>query len=153
MYCKCMFCHRLFSHVHGIGNGSREPITFVCRSTCTPCCKISNVVFTFVLTNFRLEDERDSKDRSTTVVADEATFCDYLVVGLNTATFTALVLSSILSLSLLQIVWDNCTAEKCLTNVLTTGYIAEGFGRWHYFLIFEGLKPTLQGSFIRSADD
>ena len=127
--------HRLFSYVHGIGNESREPLTFVCRSACTQCCKISNVVFTFVLTDYCLADKSDSKDRSMTVFADEATLCDYLVVGLSTATFIALVLSSVLSLSLLQIVWDNCRAKKCLTNVLTTGYIGEGLGR-ALFLFF-----------------
>ena len=106
-----------------------------------------------MLTDFCLADERDSKDRSTTVFADEATFCDYLVVGLSTVTFTASVLSSVLSLSLFQIVWDNCRAEKCLANVLTARYMGEGLGRWHYFFLSEGLTPSLPRSFIRSTGD
>ena len=67
--------------IHGIGNGSREPITFVCRSACTPCCKISNVVFTFVLTDFRLAHERDIKNRSTTVFTRGFEYSDFHRLG------------------------------------------------------------------------
>ena len=81
---------------HKFGNGSREPITFLFQSASIPCCKNWNAVFTFILSDFRLADERETKERSTTVFVDETTFCDYLVVGLSTANFTGLVLSFVI---------------------------------------------------------
>ena len=67
------FNHRLYSFRHGIGKGSREPITFVYSNSRTPWCKNSNNVFTFVLADFRLADKRESKDRSTTVLTTRLT--------------------------------------------------------------------------------
>ena len=37
---------------------------------------------------------------------------------------------------MLQIVWDNCREDKCLTNVLTTGHKRGGFGHLHYLIRF-----------------